>query len=101
VSLRPGMPSAGLSARKPGPDHKAINPNRLPTVFLRRMDCDLHEIGWIQEDWKHEYPSSRHSRCECKVGTKERYCSDYCADADDAQETEIQCDCKHSPCALG
>jgi len=42
-----------------------------------------------------------YSRCESKVGTKERYCSDYCADADDAQETEIQCDCKHSPCALG
>ena len=62
MSLRPGMPSAGLSARKPGPDHKAINPNRLPTVFLRRMDCDLHEIGWIQEDWKHEYPSSRQVR---------------------------------------
>jgi hypothetical protein len=42
-----------------------------------------------------------YSRCECIVGTKEKYCSDYCADADDTQETEIQCDCKHAPCALG
>ena len=42
-----------------------------------------------------------YSRCECIVGTNEKYCSDYCADADDEREIEIQCDCKHAPCALG
>jgi hypothetical protein len=38
--------------------------------------------------------------CKCLVGSREQYCSDYCSDADDTQETEIQCDCKHAPCAL-
>jgi hypothetical protein len=42
-----------------------------------------------------------YSRCQCIVGTKEKYCCDYCADADDVQETEIQCDCKHVPCSIG
>ena len=35
------------------------------------------------------------------MNTEEKYCSDYCADADDVQETEIQCDCKHVPCSIG
>jgi hypothetical protein len=34
-----------------------------------------------------------YSRCKCVVGTKQKYCSDYCADAEYWQETEIQCDC--------
>jgi hypothetical protein len=38
--------------------------------------------------------------CECQVSTLNAYCSDYCSDADDAQEVELQCDCKHAPCAL-
>jgi len=38
--------------------------------------------------------------CECTVESAEEYCSDYCSDADDQKETEIQCDCKHTPCAL-
>ncbi len=38
--------------------------------------------------------------CECQVSTLETYCSDYCSDADDQQEIELQCDCKHPPCAL-
>ena len=38
--------------------------------------------------------------CECQVSTLNEYCSDYCSDADDAQEVELQCDCKHAPCAL-
>ncbi len=41
-----------------------------------------------------------YSWCECMVEGNEQYCSEYCADADDEQETEIQCDCKHEPCAL-
>ena len=38
--------------------------------------------------------------CECQVSTLKTYCSDYCLYADDAQEVELQCDCKHAPCAL-
>ena len=41
-----------------------------------------------------------YSQCECQVPSFQTYCSDYCSDADDEQEVEIQCDCKHSPCAL-
>ena len=42
----------------------------------------------------------KHEQCQCQVSTLKTYCSDYCSDADDAQEVEIQCDCKHAPCAL-
>lgn len=42
-----------------------------------------------------------YAECECQVSTLDTYCSDYCSDADDAQEVEVQCDCKHVPCALG
>jgi hypothetical protein len=42
----------------------------------------------------------RYSACKCVATAGERYCSQYCSDADDTGETEIQCDCKHAPCAL-
>jgi hypothetical protein len=41
-----------------------------------------------------------YEQCECQVSTLNTYCSDYCLYADDAQEVELQCDCKHAPCAL-
>jgi hypothetical protein len=41
-----------------------------------------------------------YEQCECQVSTLNTYCSDYCSDADDAQEVELQCDCKHVPCAM-
>ena len=41
-----------------------------------------------------------YDQCECQVSSLETYCSDYCSDADDAEETEIECDCKHAPCSL-
>lgn len=42
-----------------------------------------------------------HTACRCTVPENERYCSDYCKDAQKLKEdTEIQCDCKHEPCAL-
>jgi hypothetical protein len=41
-----------------------------------------------------------HEQCRCEVSTLETYCSDYCSDADDQQEVELQCDCKHASCAL-
>jgi hypothetical protein len=39
--------------------------------------------------------------CLCQVSTLKTYCSDYCSDAADQEEIELQCDCKHPPCALG
>jgi hypothetical protein len=39
-------------------------------------------------------------QCECQVSTLETYCSGYCSDAEELQEVEFQCDCKHDPCAL-
>jgi len=41
-----------------------------------------------------------YSQCLCTVPEHERYCSDYCKDAEEEKEIEIQCDCKHEPCAL-
>jgi len=41
-----------------------------------------------------------HSACACTVPDHEKYCSDYCKDAQDVGDIEIQCDCKHDPCAL-
>jgi hypothetical protein len=41
-----------------------------------------------------------YEQCHCYVSDLNTYCSDYCSDADDAEEVEIQCDCKHAPCAL-
>jgi len=48
-----------------------------------------------------EQTKCAYERCECAVNDGERYCSDYCADASAEREIEIQCDCKHAPCALG
>jgi hypothetical protein len=41
-----------------------------------------------------------YSQCQCVVSQDEKYCSDYCKDAHSEKEVEIQCDCKHAPCAL-
>lgn len=41
-----------------------------------------------------------YSACECEVADPVTYCSDYCSDAVGVHETEVQCDCKHTPCAL-
>jgi len=41
-----------------------------------------------------------YDECECQVSSLETYCSDYCSDAADAEETEIVCDSKHAPCSL-
>ena len=41
-----------------------------------------------------------YSQCLCTVSGDEHYCSDYCKDAQSEKEIEIQCDCKHDPCAL-
>jgi hypothetical protein len=41
-----------------------------------------------------------HTQCRCQVSSTEAYCSAYCSDAANEQGAEIQCDCKHAPCAL-
>jgi len=41
-----------------------------------------------------------HEQCKCEVSFDKEYCSDFCAEADDIEEVELQCDCKHAPCAL-
>ena len=41
-----------------------------------------------------------HSECRCVVAEHEKYCSDYCHDAQEVHDIEIQCDCKHEACAL-
>ena len=41
-----------------------------------------------------------HEQCQCQIPITQEYCSDYCSDADDIEEVELQCDCKHEPCAL-
>lgn len=56
-----------------------------------------------QEEKQMSAPGNRkcaYTSCQCVVYEPQRYCSDYCSDADDVKETEIQCDCKHSPCEL-
>lgn len=41
-----------------------------------------------------------HEQCNCEVGFGQEYCSEYCSDADEVHEVELQCDCKHPACAL-
>ena len=41
-----------------------------------------------------------HEQCQCQILSTQEYCSNFCSDADDIEEVELQCDCKHSPCAL-
>ncbi len=33
---------------------------------------------------------------ECQVPSTQEYCSDFCSDADDVDEVELQCVCKHA-----
>jgi hypothetical protein len=41
-----------------------------------------------------------YEQCNCEVSFGQEYCSDYCSDADEVHEVELQCDCKHAACAL-
>jgi hypothetical protein len=41
-----------------------------------------------------------YTQCQCMVSGNDKYCSDYCRDAQSEKEIEIQCDCKHPACAL-
>lgn len=41
-----------------------------------------------------------YEQCKCEVSLGQNYCSDYCSEADEIHEVELQCDCGHAPCAL-
>jgi hypothetical protein len=41
-----------------------------------------------------------YEQCQCHIPTTQEYCSDFCSDADDVDEVDRQCLCKHAPCAL-
>jgi hypothetical protein len=41
-----------------------------------------------------------HDQCKCEVSSTERFCSDYCKDAAEIEEVELQCACGHAPCEL-
>ena len=41
-----------------------------------------------------------HEQCQCQIPSAQEYCSDFCADADEVDEVELQCACNHAPCAL-
>lgn len=40
-----------------------------------------------------------HAGCLCPVGEDSSYCSEHCENAEDADMTEIACDCGHGGCS--
>jgi hypothetical protein len=65
-----------------------------PEVWLVFQDGKVKNMNALDQ------AKCAYSWCKCDVKDGEMYCSDYCSDADDTQETEIQCDCKHAPCVI-
>jgi len=41
-----------------------------------------------------------HEQCKCQIQSSQDYCSDYCSEAHDLKEVELQCTCGHPACAL-
>jgi hypothetical protein len=41
-----------------------------------------------------------YAQCQCHISSTQEYCSDFCSEAEDIEDAEPQCDCKHTPCAL-
>ena len=41
-----------------------------------------------------------HEQCECVIASTQKFCSDFCSDAQSVDEVELQCGCDHPPCAL-
>jgi len=41
-----------------------------------------------------------HEQYKCQVPPTEKFCSEYCPDSGEVEETELQCDCEHPACAL-
>jgi hypothetical protein len=40
----------------------------------------------------------KHGVCDCTVQGDDKYCSEYCEDAEDSKVMEIGCGCGHPPC---
>jgi hypothetical protein len=38
--------------------------------------------------------------CCCQIPAFEKYCSDYCTEASEIGEVEIECECGHGECEL-
>jgi hypothetical protein len=41
-----------------------------------------------------------HEQCMCQISTAQEYCSEFCAEADDLDEVELQCACGHPACSI-
>jgi len=41
-----------------------------------------------------------HEQCLCQIPSVQEYCSDFCSEADEVDEVELQCACNHTSCAL-
>jgi hypothetical protein len=41
-----------------------------------------------------------YEECRCQIPSTQEYCSEYCSNADEVDEVELQCNCKHTPCVL-
>lgn len=39
-----------------------------------------------------------HAACDCRVEADNKYCSEYCKNAEEAGVVEIGCGCEHTPC---
>jgi hypothetical protein len=39
-----------------------------------------------------------HEPCECVVSSPEDYCCAYCSEADNVEETDVECHCGHDVC---
>ena len=48
-------------------------------------------------DLKKEHKCA-HTTCDCPAPQGEKYCSEYCHDADKAKVMEIGCGCEHKAC---
>jgi hypothetical protein len=39
-----------------------------------------------------------HQACDCLISADDKFCSEYCENAEKARVTEIGCGCEHQPC---
>ena len=39
-------------------------------------------------------------QCRCQIPSTQEYCCEYCSEADEVHSAELQCNCKHTACAL-
>ena len=81
--------------RRPSSIDGKAAPGLIERTISKRVRWEMEYIMDI--DTRHK---CAHEQCQCQIPITQEYCSDYCSDADDIEEVELQCDCKHEPCAL-